>query len=767
MNDEDVLRAALREVDGGALLEALVVRSSEGVALFDREGLLIAANPAHARLFGGQTPGVYNVLHDPRMGGPQLRPLVARGLAGEAVTMPRQVVAAGEGATSRARASESRWLPLRGRDGRPRGAALLSRDVTAEHELRQRTAELGRFTESGMIGVLYWDASGEISGANDTFLAMLGYSREELEAGALQWDRITPPEYDHLDAAGLAEIAKFGRCRPFEKAYRRKDGALLPIIIAAASFDGEPERGVAFIIDISERKRAERELVEREEKFRALIAYTSDALCLLDDDAVVTFASDSVARVLGWAPAELVGRQSLLALTHPEDADLANEEMARCLASAGEPVRSEVRLRHRDGGYRLVGVVTRNLLADPTVRSAVVNIVDVTESRALQQQLLQAQKMEAVGRLAGGIAHDFNNMLSAILGFAGIVASELPAGDPLTADVAEILTATERASALTQQLLTFSRKQILAPRTVDLGAQLHDLEKMLRRLIGEHIEMVIVRAPELGHVKADPAQVEQIVLNLVINARDAVASGGRIILETANVELDAAYARQHPDVTAGPHVMLAVTDDGVGMERHVRERAFEPFFTTKAIGEGTGLGLATVLAIVKQSSGHIRLDSEPGRGTSFRLYFPRCLASTALSLARVPRITPARGAETILLVEDEASVRAFASRALQRAGYLVLAADNGGDALLLGEQHPGVIDLLLTDVVLPRLSGRMLAARLQALRPALRVIYMSGYTEEAIVQHGVLDDGTDFIPKPIGLETLLSRVRAALDRPRG
>jgi two-component system cell cycle sensor histidine kinase/response regulator CckA len=761
MDDEQVMRAALREIDGGALLEALIVGSSQGVALFDGAGALIAANRAHAGLFGPQAPGSYNVLHDPRLAA--LRPLIVRALAGEAVTMPRQVVSE---AGAEPRASESRWVALRGADGAVRGAAMLSRDVSAELQLRQRTAELRRFTESGMLGVMHWESGGTITSANDTFLAMLGYRREDFVAGSLRWDQITSPEYGPLDAAGLAEIASSGACRPFEKAYWRKDGALLPVIVAGATFEGEPQRGVAFVIDISERKRIERELAEREEKFRALIAYSSDALCLIDEEAVVTFASESVTRLLGWLPAELVGRPSLIELVHPEDLDLAHEEMARSLASAGEPVRSELRLRHRDGSYRLVGVVTRNLFGDPAVRSTVANIVDVTENRALQQQFLQAQKMEAIGRLAGGIAHDFNNMLSAILGFAGIVRSELPPGDPLTADVAEVMTAAERASALTKQLLAFSRKQILAPRPLDLGAQLGDLEKMLRRLIGEDIEMVIVRGPELGHVRADPAQIEQIVLNLVINARDAVGSGGRITLETANVEIDEDYARQHPDIAAGPHVMLAVSDDGVGMERHVRERAFEPFFTTKAIGEGTGLGLATVLAIVKQSSGHIHLESHPGRGTSFRLYFPRSLEASAPMLDRVLRIVPARGAETILLVEDEVSVRAFASRALQRAGYVVLAADNGGDALLLGEQHPGVIDLLLTDVVLPRLSGRALAARLQVIRPALRVIYMSGYTEDAIVQHGVLDDGTDFIPKPISLETLLARVRGALDRAR-
>jgi CheY-like chemotaxis protein/two-component sensor histidine kinase len=374
--------------------------------------------------------------------------------------------------------------------------------------------------------------------------------------------------------------------------------------------------------------------------------------------------------------------------------------------------------------------------------------------------------MEAIGRLAGGVAHDFNNMLSAILGFAGIVHSELSEQDPLRSDVAEIVAAAERASSLTRQLLAFSRRQILEPQVLDLTEHIVSMEGMLRRLLGENVELHLGLAQRLGCVRADPAQIEQIVLNLVINARDALPpTGGRITIETANVELDEEYSRQHLSVAPGEHVLLSVADNGQGMEDSVRERIFEPFFTTKALGKGTGLGLATVFGIVKQSGGHIWLYSEQGRGSTFKVYLPRVQDAATAAKKAGPQAR-LQGNETILLVEDESGVRAFAKRALQREGYVVLEAENGGEALLIAEQHRGHIHLLLTDVVMPRMNGRALADRLLAMRPDLKVIYMSGYTENTIVHQGVLDEGTEFIPKPVSLEGLCNKVRQVLDRGR-
>lgn len=768
MDEVAEIQAAFRELgDPRALLTALFVHTPTGMALFDREGWVLAANPAHAGMFEPRPAGTYNVLRDPRVDELGVRALTERAFAGEAVTLPPYVHSASADGSSPRRVTQSTWFPVYSAGGELLTVALASRDMTAEDLLARRADELGRFADSGMIGVLHWDAEGGITDANDALLKMVGYSREDMTSGRLRWFDMTPPEYLHLDEKGLAEIALTGRCEPFEKEYIRKDGQRVPIIIAGAGFTNESRRGVSFILDNTERKRAERELAAREARFRTLIAYNSDLLLMIGRDSHVSFASDAATRVLGWSSEDMVGRPALSDMIHPEDQGIAAEALARCMASTGEPVRQELRVLHKDGGYRLIECVTRNLFADPAIGALVANLRDISETRALQQQFVQTHKMEAIGRLAGGIAHDFNNVLSAILGFAGIVESELQ-GDPLAADVAEIIAAAKRASSMTRQLLAFSRRQILAPRLVDLGAQLRGLENMLRRLIGAEIEVELVVPPRLGLVKVDPAQLEQVVLNLALNARDAVVRGGKISIETANVELDAEYARQHMDVVPGSYVMLEVSDDGAGMERHVRDRVFEPFFTTKGVGQGTGLGLATVFGIVKQSGGHIWLASEPGDGTTFRVYFPRSMDGGEVDGAEeeAPREVSVQGTETLLLVEDEPGVRAFARRALQRAGYEVLEAENGGEALLINEQHPGPIDLLLTDVVMPRMSGKVLAQRLMAERPGLRVLYMSGHTEDSIVRHGVLGGGTDFIAKPIALETLLLRVRAALDRGR-
>jgi two-component system, cell cycle sensor histidine kinase and response regulator CckA len=366
--------------------------------------------------------------------------------------------------------------------------------------------------------------------------------------------------------------------------------------------------------------------------------------------------------------------------------------------------------------------------------SAVMCIVrDVTERHRLEadlreteQRLAQTQKMDAIGRLAGGVAHDFNNILSVVLSYSSMILGELPAGDPLREDVDAIRTAAERAADLTRQLLAFGRRQILNPRVLDLNSVLGPMEPFLRRLIGEDIELTVLTAPGLGSALLDPTQVEQVIMNLVVNSRDAMPKGGKITVETANVELDETYAAEH-GVLPGPHVMLAVSDNGGGISSEVQERIFEPFFTTKGQGHGTGLGLATVFGIVQQSSGSIWVYSEPGRGTTIKTYFPR--TDRAASLPPASESAPEgslRGDETILLVEDQESVRTVAEAILRRRGYHVLTAHSGGDALIISEQYRGTIHLLLTDVIMPRMSGRELAERLQLSRRGMKILYMSG-----------------------------------------
>jgi signal transduction histidine kinase/ActR/RegA family two-component response regulator len=399
------------------------------------------------------------------------------------------------------------------------------------------------------------------------------------------------------------------------------------------------------------------------------------------------------------------------------------------------------------------------------------SIQDINEKRlaaaemlSLQEQLRQSQKMEAVGRLAGGIAHDFNNLLTVISGYSQLSLTTLQEKDPLRENITEIQRATERAASLTRQLLAFSRRQILDMRLIDLNLVVQDLDKMLRRVIGEDIELATLLDKNLWTVKSDPSQIEQVILNLAVNARDAMPKGGRLTIETSNVHLDQEHASAPVSVKPGPCVRLSIMDTGVGMSLEVMERAFEPFFTTKEKGRGTGLGLSTVYGIVKQSGGDVWVHSEVGRGTTFEMFFPKAEETTgALKLTSSP---PDRlqGSETILLVEDEASVRILTSKTLRSYGYHILEAANGEEAIRIVQEGPEKIHLLLTDVVMPGMSGREVAERISPLFPEMKVLYISGYADSAIVHHGVLDPGTALLLKPFKPDTLAQRVRGVLDQ---
>ena len=390
---------------------------------------------------------------------------------------------------------------------------------------------------------------------------------------------------------------------------------------------------------------------------------------------------------------------------------------------------------------------------------------EITERKRLEEQLLQSQKMEAVGQLAGGVAHDFNNILTAIVGYTDLLAVEFGANSRQLEDLEEIRKAARRAAALTRQLLAFSRKQVLEPRVIDLNGVVMNLEKMLRSLISANIALKTALAPDLGAARADPNQLEQVIMNLAINARDAMPEGGTLTIETGNATLDENYAAQHVAVVPGSYVMLAVTDTGSGMSEETKARIFEPFFTTKPPGRGTGLGLSTVYGIVKQSGGNIWLYSEPGKGTTFKVYLPTVEALPADIGKVAPAEAVRHGGGTVLVVEDDEQLRRLTHRALAAHGYTVLEADRGRVALDIARRHKGMIDLLLTDIVMPDTDGRKLADTLRAARPGLRVLYMSGYPAGAIASHGMLESGVAYLAKPFTTDAITRKVREVLEAP--
>jgi PAS domain S-box-containing protein len=515
----------------------------------------------------------------------------------------------------------------------------------------------------------------------------------------------------------------------------------------------------------TERGQAEENLRKSEEQYRLLVNQIPAVVYKGYPDWTLECLDDKIEEVTGYSQNDFNSRRvTWQDLMFPEDAAQAK----RLFNEARKTNRfyvTEHRIRRRDG--KVIWIQARNrLFLDVAGKTRYLSGVffDITERKTLEDQLIQAQKMEAVGILAGGMAHDFNNLLTAIMGYSDIMLMDLKEEDPLRHSAREIMKAADRGASLTNKLLAFSRKQILQPRVINLNAIVADIEKMLKPLIGEDIELVTHIPGDLGLVKADPGQVEQILMNLAVNARDAMPQGGKLVIETEDVYLDEEYAGSHAGVSPGQHVMLAVTDSGVGMDAETMAHIFEPFFTTKESGKGTGLGLAMVYGIVKQSGGHIWVYSEPGQGTCFKIYFP--IVEEGETVAAQPVLSPAQslyGNETVLLVEDDAVLRRLVTGALRKYGYQAREAGSGEEALALGKTEKGRIDLLLTDVVMPGMNGRELAERLAVMQPGVKVLYMSGYTTNAIVHHGILDEEINFIQKPIKLRNLMQKVREILE----
>ena len=450
-------------------------------------------------------------------------------------------------------------------------------------------------------------------------------------------------------------------------------------------------------------------------------------------------------------------------IIHPDDMLIAFQHLQTNLS--GQIDAAEYRIVDKNGQVHWVRDYGHPIWDEAQKR--VVRVIgaaqDITE-RKLEEQLRQAQKMESIGRLAGGVAHDFNNLLTVIQGYCGLMETQISRGDPLLKDLEQIQRASERAAALTRQLLAFSRKQIMIPAVLDLNDLVLNLRKMLERLIGEDITLATVLQPDLWQVTADPGQIEQVIMNLAVNARDAMPTGGLLTLETGNIHLDNNFTRTYPEAPVGPCVMLTVTDTGQGMDKQTQAQIFEPFFTTKEAGKGTGLGLATVYGIIKQSEGDIIVYSKPGHGTTFRIYLPASkIISKNLATHPTQSVTH-RGSETILLVEDDEMVRNLVRTVLQDNGYTILEALHGGKALSVVEQHEGPIDLLVTDVIMPEMSGQELAEQLKTLYPQMKMLFMSGYTDDAVVRHGVRTAEVEFLPKPFSPSVLASKIREVLDK---
>jgi PAS domain S-box-containing protein len=668
---------------------------------------------------------------------------------------------------------EMSGVPFFDAEGRFRGYRGIDRDATerkqAEDEVRRE-----RDFSSVIVGtvdslVVVLDREGRIIRFNHACERCTGYSFQEV-VGRKFWDLLLAPEDVEPIRASFERSSEFNlspgdprfvsrRVNPWvTRSGERRLIEWSNTVLTDRT--GAVEYRVATGIDITEHRATEEALRASESFIRLIMDSVPHGVCYLDAALNHRYVNKPYEREVGRPQEQLIGRP--IREIHGEG---MYEKMRPHLEAAleGRQVAFEITHETESGENRLLSVVyVPHFSQYGTVLGIIAVIGDITEQRQLEERLRHSQKMEAVGTLAGGVAHDFNNLLTIISGYSELLQSQLGPRNPLFPEVEEIKKAGERASSLTRRLLTFSRRQVVQPRLLDLNAVVNDVEIMLRRLIGANITMATFADPDLGAVKADPGQIEQIIVNLAVNARDAMPEGGSLTIRTRNVEVDQAYARRHPDLRPGMHAMLSISDTGTGMDERTQAHLFEPFFTTKDPGKGTGLGLPTVYGIVKQCGGHIRFASEPGRGTTFEVYLPLASASAVAERARATASAPCRGSETVLLVEDEPAVRAMMREALTRQGYKVLEASGGFEALLLSEGLAATVHLLLTDVVMPGMGGRQLAEELRARSPNLRVLYVSGYTEDSAgkeFQH----ERSSFLAKPFTPDVLLSRVRQVLE----
>jgi PAS domain S-box-containing protein len=584
----------------------------------------------------------------------------------------------------------------------------------------------------------------EIHPDKDQVARMLSDDRRVIESGK----PVFVPEESFVDADGVTRCLQTSKI-PFTFAETGEQAIL----------------GIA--LDITERKRTEESLRKSEEGYQLMIDLSPDMTIVSNGEGLSEFISSQIEKVTGYSVDDFIGK-GFPDIIHPDDMGIVQEKFQSVLV--GTTINDlEYRIVDPDGEVRWMLHSAVPVLTDgenSQIYNTVRNITDrkraEQEKTKLEDQFHQAQKMESVGRLAGGVAHDFNNLLTAIIGYSEMIESSLDSNDPLSGDVKGVLEAAYSATQLTAQLLAFSRKQTIDPKVIDIKKTVERSQKMLKRLIEEDIDLKFVSEKDLWKTKVDPGQLDQILVNLAVNARDAMPDGGRLTIETANVAFDEEYCNIHPTTKPGDFVMLAVSDNGTGMEKEVQDNIFEPFFTTKAKGEGTGLGLSTVYGIVKQHGGFIYAYSEPGEGSSFKIYLPR-IDEEVQEIATPTTETLVTGTETVLLVEDNDLVRRLAKRILVRNGYRILESDSGSSGYLKCKKYEGDIHLLLTDVVMPGMNGNELYEQVASMKPGIKVLYMSGYTDDAIAHRGVLEEGVVFIQKPFKADNLLRNVREVLD----
>ncbi len=641
----------------------------------------------------------------------------------------------------------------------------------SEEELRRNEGLLRGAFDYTNVPMVLTDLDNRFTRVNPAFAQMFGYSEAELLK--LSMADITHPD-DLAESYSRREAILAGRSHHFQmqKRYLHKDGHILwglTNVALVRTAAGEPMFYVGQVQNTTERKQAEAQLRQAQQRLQHVVASSPAVLYTLEGEAAnslrLTWISENVQEMMGYRIEDAMHPNWWHQHVHPDDLERIGAEIQTDLFSS-DRLAHEYRFRRQDGKYRWVQSEMRLRRNDSGFPVEVIGSwSDITGRHLLEEQLRQAQKMEAIGSLAGGVAHDFNNLLTIINGYSELIQMQLAADSPMRELAREIGQAGERAASLTRQLLAFSRKQVLEPKVLSVNAIVADTAKMLQRLIGEDVDLNTVLEPSLGRVKADAGQIEQVLINLAVNARDAMPQGGKVTIETSNTELHETYTQAYPGLRPGPFVLVAVSDTGTGMDEATKARIFEPFFTTKEAGKGTGLGLATVFAIVKQSEGHIAVYTELSRGTTFKCYLPRIEEIAGIGVSGSRHGPVGHGTETILLTEDEPALRALARHVLGMHGYTVLEAGNGEKALRIAEDYKSTIHLLVTDVVMPAMSGRQLAERLTAVRTGMKVVYLSGYTDDAVVRHGVLQAKAAFLQKPFTPGALAQKVREVLDQP--